>query len=100
MTPLHQASSALDAGDDLAVRAFFHVTASADPAILPRLVEPLARRGMVPDRLHASTESGDGTELSVDLRVSGLTRLAAGRIAGNLRGIVGVRTVVAVFEAA
>lgn len=98
MSTLLSAAGASFAGDDHAVRAFFHVTADAEPTLLPRLVEPLARRGLVPDRFHASTESGDRTEFSVDLRVSRLSRLAADRIAGNLRAVVGVRAVIAVFE--
>jgi len=49
------------------VRAFFFITAPADPGLLPRLIEPVAKLGAVPSRVHASRESGDGSELSVDL---------------------------------
>jgi hypothetical protein len=82
------------------VRALFHVTAAADPGVLPRLIEPLAKTGHVPTRLHASAEAGDGSELSVDLRVAALDRTVAERMAGQLRAVVGVRAVIAVFEAA
>jgi len=54
------------------VRAFFFVTAPADPGLLPRLIEPVAKLGAVPSRVHASRESGDGSELSVDLRLAGV----------------------------
>lgn len=96
MLPRPQAT---DASDASAVRALFHVTAAAEPSLLPRLIAPLARLGHVPSRMHASRESGDGSELNVDLRVSGLQRQEAERVAGNLRSVVGVRSVIAVFEA-
>jgi len=79
-------------------RALFHITAATDPSLLPRLIAPVARLGCTPTRLHASTEAGDGSELTVDLRVAGLTRQTADRIASSLRAVVGVRAVIAVLE--
>ena len=64
------------------VRAFFFITAPADPGLLPRLIEPVAKLGAVPSRVHASRESGDGSELSVDLQAR--RRRAAGRRAGRV----------------
>lgn len=81
------------------VRALFHVTAAADPGLLPRLVEPVAKLGHVPSRLHASSESGDGTELAIDLRLAGVPRRAAELVERQLRGLIGVRQVIAVIEA-
>ena len=46
------------------VRAYFFVSGPADPGLLPRLIEPVAKLGAVPTRVHASRESGDGTELT------------------------------------
>ncbi|MGI9382515.1 MAG: hypothetical protein ACR2PO_05125, partial [Methyloligellaceae bacterium] len=46
------------------VRAFYFVTADADPGLLPRLVEPFCKMGMIPHRVHASRESGDGEEIT------------------------------------
>jgi hypothetical protein len=80
------------------VRAFFHVTAPADPGLLPRLIEPVAKLGAVPSRVHASRESGDGSELSVDLRLAGVPKRTAELVEYALRAVVGVRQVMAVVE--
>ena len=80
------------------VRAFFFVTAPADPGLLPRLIEPVAKLGAVPSRVHASREAGDGSELSVDLRLSGVPLRTARLVEYALRAIVGVRQVLAVVE--
>jgi hypothetical protein len=80
------------------VRAFFFITAPADPGLLPRLIEPVAKLGAVPSRVHASRDSGDGSELSVDLRLSGVPPRTAELVEYALRAIVGVRQVLAVVE--
>jgi hypothetical protein len=80
------------------VRALFFVTAPSDPGLLPRLIEPVAKLGYVPSRVHASRESGDGSELTVDLRLSQVPRRTAELVEFALRAIVGVRQVVAVVE--
>jgi hypothetical protein len=80
------------------VRAFFFVTAPADPGLLPRLIEPVAKLGAVPSRVHATRESGDGSELSVDLRLAGVTPRTAQLVECALRAVVGVRQVMAVVE--
>jgi hypothetical protein len=80
------------------VRAFFFVTAPADPGLLPRLIEPVAKLGAVPSRVHASRESGDGSELTVDLRLAGVTPRTADLVERALRAVVGVRQVMAVVE--
>jgi hypothetical protein len=80
------------------VRAFFFVTAPADPGLLPRLIEPVAKLGAVPSRVHASRESGDGSELSVDLRLTGVAPRTAELVEYALRAVVGVRQVMAVVE--
>jgi hypothetical protein len=80
------------------VRAFFFVTAPADPGLLPRLIEPVAKLGAVPSRVHASRESGDGSELSVDLRLTGVPPRTAELVEYALRAVVGVRQVMAVVE--
>ncbi|MFZ4807402.1 MAG: hypothetical protein ACOYLQ_09115 [Hyphomicrobiaceae bacterium] len=102
MTSRHRGLSALRlavaAPQTQPCRALFHVTAVTEPSLLPRLVAPVARLGCTPTRLHASTESGDGSEMTVDLRVAGLTRQTADWLAGNLRAVVGVQAVIAVLE--
>ena len=80
------------------VRAFFFVTAPAEPGLLPRLIEPVAKLGVVPLRVHASRESGDGSEVSVDLRLAGVPPRTAELVEFALRAIVGVRQVMAVVE--
>jgi hypothetical protein len=80
------------------VRAYFFVSAPADPGLLPRLIEPVAKLGAVPARVHASRESGDGTELVVDLRLAGVTPRIADLVGRALRAVVGVRQVKAVVE--
>lgn len=80
------------------VRAFYFVTAPADPGLLPRLIEPVAKLGAVPARVHASRESGDGSELSVDLRLTGVAPRTAELVEYALRAVVGVRQVMAVVE--
>lgn len=80
------------------VRAFYYVTAPADPGLLPRLIEPVAKLGAVPSRVHASRESGDGSELSVDLRLTGVAPRTAELVEYALRAVVGVRQVLAVVE--
>jgi hypothetical protein len=80
------------------VRAFFLVTAPADPGLLPRLIEPVAKLGAVPSRIHASRDAPDGSELSVDLRLSGVPLRTARLVECALRAIVGVHQVLAVVE--
>jgi hypothetical protein len=80
------------------VRAFFFITAPADPGLLPRLIEPVAKLGAVPSRVHATREAGDGSELTVDLRLAGVAPRTAELVEHALRAIVGVRQVMAVVE--
>jgi hypothetical protein len=80
------------------VRAYFFISAPADPGLLPRLIEPVAKLGAVPARVHASCESGDGSELTVDLRLAGVAPRTADLIGRALRAVVGVRQVRAVVE--
>jgi hypothetical protein len=80
------------------VRAFFFVTAPADPGLLPRLIEPVAKLGAVPSRMHASREAGDGSEVTVDLRLSAVSPRTADLVERALRAVVGVRQVMAVVE--
>jgi hypothetical protein len=80
------------------VRAYFLVTAPADPGLLPRLIEPVAKLGAVPSRVHAARDAGDGSELSVDLRLSGVPLRTARLVECALRAIVGVHQVLAVVE--
>ena len=55
------------------VRAMFFVSAQADPGIAPRLIEPFAKRGLVPVRAHISSEDGAG-----DIRGTGDSSVSHG----------------------
>jgi hypothetical protein len=96
-SPVVSASGA-EGAEPGTVRACYFVSAPADPGLLPRLIEPVAKLGAVPQRVHASRESGDGTELTVDLRLAGVTPRIADLVGRALRAVVGVRQVMAVVE--
>ena len=90
--------ASVEPGCTRSLRALFLITAPADPGLLPRLIEPVAKLGEVPSRLHASRESGDGSEITVDLRLSGVSQRTAELVEFGLRAVVGVRQVIAVLE--
>ncbi len=75
---------------DSAVSASFHVLADTCPGLLPRLLQPFAKRDLVADALHARRE-GDETRVEVALHAvpAGMVHL----VAGNLGQVVGVREV-------
>ena len=79
-------------------KALFHVVGDADPSLLPRVVGPVTKLGLVPCRLHASNEDGDGGQLTIDLRLANVPQTSAERVEGALRSIVGVHQVIAVYE--
>lgn len=82
------------------VNARYLVVGPSDPGFRSRLVEPIAKLGEVPTRVHASREDGDGSELSVDLRLSGVGPRTVELVENALRRIVGVHQVIAVVEQA
>lgn len=93
---LQPASVREERPDTLTAR--FFVTADADPGIAPRLVEPFSKLGIVPARIHISSEDGDGGQFSADLRANAISPETAHLIDKALRRIVGVRQVIAVSE--
>lgn len=95
----HAAARAAADGAACAVRALFHVTAEADPGLLPRLIEPVAKLGHVPVRVHASRESGDGSRMTIDLRLAGLEPESADRVRRALLSVIGVEQVLTSIEA-
>jgi hypothetical protein len=90
-------ASALDLHPEF-VNARYLVVAPSDPGLLSRLLEPMAKLGEVPTRVHASREAGDGSELSVDVRLGGVSARTAELVENALRRVVGVRQVIAVVE--
>ncbi len=93
-------SAAPDAAAVDLVTARFHVVGDADPGLLPRLLEPVAKLGATPMRVHASREDGDGSEISVDLRLGLVGGRMAEQVESALRRVIGVRHLMAVTEPA
>lgn len=70
--------------------ACFSVSALADPGLLPRLLEPFAKRGLTPSALYARQH---GEDVSVDIQVDGLGHTDAAMIGRGMRQIFGVDVV-------
>ena len=66
----------------------FQVDADASPGLLPRLLQPFARRDLVPDDLHAVHFDG---LLRVGIRMDAMPREMVHLVEGNFWQIVGVR---------
>lgn len=71
----------------------FHVVAEAHPGTVGRLLQVIAKRGLVPSYLHSVLSGRRGDELAVDLQVGGLDDAARALVAAQLRALVAVRTV-------
>ena len=80
------------------VSARFLIVADVDPGMLSRLLEAFAKLGEAPTRCHASRETGDGSQLTVDLRGEHLAPRTAELIHFGLRRVLGVHHLVAVIE--
>ncbi len=91
-------SSSPVSSQDVAVDARYLVVGATDPGLLPRLIEPFSKLGTVPTRVHATCEAGDGSEMSVDLRLARTTSRTAELIELALRRVVGVSQLIAVVE--
>ena len=84
-------SSHLRNSDSVSVR--FMLDAEASPGLLPRLLQPFAKRDLVPDRMW-SHRSALG--LHVEIALAEVEEQVAALIEGNLRQTVGVARVVGV----
>lgn len=74
--------------------ARFLVLADASPGLLSRLLEPLAKRDLTPDRVHATHDRAAGTihaEVALDAMPAGMVHLVAGNM-GQVIGVHRVRT--------
>ena len=65
--------------------------AEPSPGLLPRVLQPFAKRGLTPDRMW-SHRAGD--TIHIEVAVEEMTEADAPLVEGNLRQIVGVRSVV------
>lgn len=72
------------------VSASFHVLADTCPGLLPRLLQPLAKRDLVADDFHARRE-GDAT--FVEMALHAMPAEMVHLVAGNLGQVVGVQEV-------
>ena len=72
------------------VAARFTVTADAFPGLLSRVLEPFAKRDLIPDLVRA-TRDGDAMRAEVALHAMPLGMVHL--VAGNLGQIIGVRRV-------
>jgi hypothetical protein len=86
-------AEAAPAGASCAVR--FMLDADAAPGLLPRLMQPFAKRDLVPDRMwsHRSHDT-----LHVEIAMDAMPGEFVHLIEGNLRQVVGVRSVARVAE--
>jgi|HubBroStandDraft_5_1064220.scaffolds.fasta_scaffold717045_1 hypothetical protein len=71
----------------------FALSALPDPGMMSRVLEPFAKRGLVPSRWHAVCGGAGGEALVIDIQIVGLEPGLVELIAGNLRQIVGVESV-------
>jgi hypothetical protein len=69
----------------------FTILADAEPGLLPRLLQPFAKRDLVPDALEAE-RSGDS--MRVTLAMHAMPVEVMHLVEGNLRQVVGVREVI------
>ena len=68
----------------------FMLDADAEPGLLPRLLQPFARRDLTPDRMW-SHRSGDAVH--AEIAVEAVPPEEVHMLEGNLRQVVGVRSV-------
>jgi hypothetical protein len=73
----------------------FSVHASAEPGVMPRVLELFAKRGLVPDRWHSAVVR-PGMRLSIDVEIAGLERDTVEYVASCMRQIAGVELVMTV----
>lgn len=71
--------------------ARFMLDAEADPGLLPRVLEPFAKRALLPDRMWAHS-GAEIVHIEVAVRAADADTLH--RIEGNLRQLVGLRRLV------
>lgn len=83
--------------DDMNSAVFVRFLLDADPApgLLPRLLQPYAKRDLVPDRMW-SHRSGD--TVHVEIAMEAMPAECVHVVEGNLRQVVGVRSVTRVVR--
>jgi acetolactate synthase small subunit len=79
-----------DVTDEALVAARFTVMADATPGLLSRVLEPFAKRDLIPDTVRASRE---GEALRAEIALQAMPLGMVHLVAGNLGQIIGVRRV-------
>ena len=82
------ADSASEQSQTVFVR--FLIDADVSPGLLPRLLQPYAKRDLIPDRMW-SHRSGD--TLHVEIAMEAMPAEVVHLVEGNLNQVVGVRSV-------
>ncbi len=77
-----------DSSSFVAVR--FMLDADPSPGLLPRMLQPFAKRDLTPDRMWSHRIAAT---MHVEIAVNAMPREVVHVVEGNLRSIVGVRTV-------
>ena len=77
----------------MSVHVRFLLDAECSPGLLPRLLQPFARRDLIPDRMW-SHRSGD--MMHIEIAVEAMLDEEIHLVEGNLRQIVGVQQVIQV----
>ena len=80
--------SAAQAQREVAVR--FMLDAEASPGLLPRLLQPFARRDLTPDRMWSHRS---GAVMHVEIALEAMPEEMVHLVEGNLRQVVGVQAV-------
>ncbi|HVY17214.1 MAG TPA: hypothetical protein VHB27_18465 [Rhodopila sp.] len=80
--------ASLSSPERLSVR--FLLDADACPGLLPRLLQPYAKRDLVPDRMWSHLA---GETMHVEIAMEAMPSDYVHLVEGNLRQVVGVRTV-------
>jgi acetolactate synthase regulatory subunit len=76
--------------DEPLVGARFTVTAEASPGLLSRVLEPFAKRDLIPDAVRATR---DGAAMRAEVSLNAMPLGMVHLVAGNLGKIIGVRRV-------
>lgn len=71
----------------------FSLVAEAEPGVMPRVLQVVAKRGLVPSRWYSTVAGPAGRDLHIDLQVADIDASLREIIARALRQLVGVETV-------
>lgn len=80
------------------VRVMYYVQAAADPNLLPRLIQPFAKLGLIPDRVYADREWHGDKDLNIELRLLSIDANQAILLEKTLASVIGVHNVIAVID--